>query len=168
MTNTMVGWLVAAGLIILVVIGVTAFALAMRPRRTSTNTLSLDERVPLWSSSTTTITTTSVPAEPPQDLNPQEGMPMPTTEARYKTLDRVVSALEDAGLDEATVATVKEAYEAKNPSAFRDEASISDAEFRKRTVEFTRRHLRRFPRTQSALALSLRALAKGETTTYIK
>lgn len=107
-------------------------------------------------------------AEPPQNPTAQEAMPMPTTEARYKTLERVKGALNDAGLDESVVSTVVSAYEAANPSAFSDESSLSDAEFRRKTVEFTRRHLRRFPRTQSALALSLRALAKGETTSYIK
>lgn len=90
------------------------------------------------------------------------------SESRYQTLERVQSALTDAGIEDEVIDLVTEAYQAKNPSAFADTSSLSDAEFRKKVVEFTRRHLRRFPRTQSALALSLAALAKGDTTSYIK
>lgn len=93
---------------------------------------------------------------------------MPSSTAKYKQRAQIVSTLSTAGLDEATVADILDAYDAKNPSAFTDVSTLSDAEFRKKTVEFTRRHLRRFPKTQSALALSLRALAKGETTSYVK
>lgn len=89
------------------------------------------------------------------------------SEPRYKTLERVVDALADAGLSDEVIENVRASYVAANPSAFTDEASISDSEFRKRTVEMVRRHLRRFPKTQSALALSLRGLAKGESTKYV-
>jgi hypothetical protein len=102
-----------------------------------------------------------------------EGTPIdrevkPMSEPRYKTLEKIKSTLTEAGVDESTVADVVSAYQAKNPSAFVDSSTLSDAEFRKKAVEFTRRHLRRFPRTQSALALSLAGLAKGETTKYVR
>lgn len=93
---------------------------------------------------------------------------MPRSVAKYKQRAQVASALQSAGVEASVIDAVLEGYDAKNPSAFTDESTLSDAEFRKKTVEFTRRHLRRFPKTQSALALSLRALAKGETTSYIK
>lgn len=96
------------------------------------------------------------------------GGPMPNKTPKYKQRAALVAALSSAGIDGSSAADVLDAYDTANPSAFTDVSTLSDAEFRKKTVEFTRRHLRRFPKTQSALALSLRGLAKGETTSYVK
>lgn len=64
------------------------------------------------------------------------------------------------------------AFESARPGDFVLSDDVSDESddslFLDKSIEFTRRHLRRYPKTQCALALSLKALYEGNTTSYIR
>lgn len=89
------------------------------------------------------------------------------SKAKYIERAEVIEALEASGVSDATFDALVASYDASNPSAFTNESGLSDEKLAQKALEFTRRHLRRFPNTNSALALSLKALYTGESTSYI-
>jgi hypothetical protein len=48
------------------------------------------------------------------------------------------------------------------------EGEAADSWYLEKSIEFTRKHLRRYPKTQCALALSLKALYEGNASSYIR
>jgi hypothetical protein len=81
---------------------------------------------------------------------------MPVTSPTGETLAQV----------QARHAAEIEAHLAARPGDFVKNHDLSDDEIADKVEAFTRKHLKRFPKTDCALALSIKSLYEGNSTSY--
>lgn len=74
----------------------------------------------------------------------------------------------DADVIDGATATLKDRLAGLYPAKFDRADDLNDSYIAEKTEEFVKAHLKRYPRNQGALTLSLKALLQGETDSYIR